>query len=52
MSALRRRPAETEVPDPTPMRTRGWEPHPADVLEWMGAHPYPRAQAEELGQSA
>ena len=52
MSALRRRPTETDLLPPTPMRTRGWEPHPDDILEWMGAHPYPQTPVEELEESA
>jgi hypothetical protein len=49
MSALRR-PADPVVPEPTRL-TRGWQPLPDDILEWMGANPYPRA-AEQLEESA
>jgi hypothetical protein len=49
ISALRRSggPVATE---PTPMK-RGWEPLPDDVLEWMGANPYP-LETERLEESA
>ncbi|GAA1145794.1 hypothetical protein [Nocardioides aquiterrae] len=37
MSGLYRQPVHADVLEPA----RGWEPLPDDVLEWMGARPYP-----------
>ena len=45
-----RRSTEAVATDPTPIK-RGWEPLPDDILEWMGANPYPR-ELEKLEESA